>query len=126
MEDSAVSLLRHFYQHVSGTCELCEEEVEDLPHILLPKCALLKDRAVILNRFAKETLSVSEKATQLFTEIFDGEDDNLKIQLLLDPSVIPKIIAAKQSEPNILPLLLSVTTTWCYSMNRMRIKLLGK
>ena len=120
------SLLRHFYQHVSGTCELCEEEVEDLPHILLPKCPLLKDRAVILNRFAKETLSVSEKATQLFTEIFDGEDDNLKIQLLLDPSVLPKVIAAKQCEPNILPLLLSVTTTWCYSMNRMRLKLLGK
>ena len=120
------SLLRHFYQHVSGTCELCEEEVEDLPHILLPKCPLLKDRAVILNRFAKETLSVSEKATQLFTEIFDGEDDNLKIQLLLDPSVLPKVIAANQCEPNILPLLLSVTTMWCYSMNRMRLKLLGK
>ena len=48
--------------HVSGICELCEEEVEDLPHILLPKCLLLKDKAVILHRFAKETFFVSEKA----------------------------------------------------------------
>ena len=101
-----------FLQVIPLTC-FYNPEVEDLPHILLPKCPLLKNRVVNLNRFAKETLSVSEKSTQIFTEIFDGEDDNLKIQLLLDPSVIPKIVAAKESAPNILPLILSVTTTWC-------------
>ena len=119
------SLLRHFYQHVSGLCELCGEELEDLPHILLPKCPMLKDRALTLHRFAINSLSKSEKANSIFNSIYNGKDDNKIVQLLLDPSVVPEIIAATQSEPAILQLMLSVTTTWCYALNRTRSKLLG-
>ena len=119
------SLLRHFYQHVSGLCELCGEELEDLPHILLPKCPMLKDRADTLHRFAMNSLSKSEKALQIFNSIYNGKDDNKIVQLLLDPSVVSEIIAATQYEPDILQLMLSVTTTWCYSLNRTRSKLLG-
>ena len=120
------SLLRHFYQHVSGICELCGEEVEDLPHILLPKCPLLTDRDYILHRFAIDALTASERAASIYNTIFSGKDDYKKIQFLLDPSVIPEIIAATQDEPKILQLFFSITTTWCYSINRTRNKLLGK
>ena len=119
------SLLRHFHQHVSGICELCGEELEDLPHILLPKCPMLKDKADTLHRFAVSSLSKSEKANKIFNYIYKSKDDNKMIQLLLDPSVVPEVIAATQSEPDILQLMLSVTTTWCYTLNRTRSKLLG-
>ena len=55
-----------------------------------------------------------------------SEDDQLKMQFFLDPTVIPVVIAAAQTEPDIIPLILSATTTWCYALNRERMKLLGK
>ena len=119
------SLLRHFSPHISGLCELCGEELEDLRHILLPRCPLLQDRSDILLRFAMETLSSSPTASKLFQNITESKDDDKIVQFLLDPSVVPDIIAASQSDPDILPLLFSVTTTWCYSLNRTRTKLLG-
>ena len=120
------SLLRHLYLHISGLCELCGEELEDIPHILLPRCPQLSDRADILLRFAKEKLSENRTALTIFVNIMDGKDDNNKIQMLLDPAAIPEIITATQKDKTVLPLLLVVTTTWCYSMNRTRSKLLGK
>ena len=58
--------------------------------------------------------------------IFNSKDDKAIVQMLLDPSIVPEIIAATQNEAQVLELLLSVTTTWCYTLNRTRIKLLGK
>ena len=109
-------------------CDLCGEEVEDLPHILLPRCPCLLENAQQLITFAIDSLSVSEIATTIFKNIIYSEDDQKKVQLLLDPSVIPEIICENQAKNNddILHLFLSITTTWCYSMNRTRNKLLGK
>ena len=120
------SLLKHFYQHVSGLCELCHTEIEDLPHILIPRCHFLRERANYLTTYLSDTLSASPTASLIAHNIMNSEDDQLKVQFFLDPTVIPEIIEAAQSEPNILSLILSVTTTWCYSMNRERIKLRGK
>ena len=103
------SLLRHFYEHVTGLCELCGEEVEDLPHILLPRCPLLKDRADLLKCFARDTLSENKTASEIFFAIFDDEDDNAKMQILLDPSTIPVIIAATQIDEDVLQQILTVT-----------------
>ena len=121
------SLLRHFYKDVSGLCDLCGEEVEDLPHILLPRCPCLQEHAQQLMKFALESLSVSEQATTIFTNIISSEDDQKKVQLFLDPSVIPEIICETQKNKNddILHLFLNISTTWCYSINRTRIKLIG-
>ena len=105
---------------------LCHVELEDLPHILLSRCHLLRERANYLTTYLSDTLSASPTASFIARNILNSEDDHLKVQFFLDPTVIPEIIAAAQSEPNILSLVLSVTTTWCYSMNRERIKLLGK
>ena len=50
------SLLRHFDPHISGICELCGQELENLPNIILPRCPHLLDRADILLRYAQDTL----------------------------------------------------------------------
>ena len=50
------SLLRHFSQHISGLCELCKAEIEDLAHILVPRCIHLLDQADSLLKFAHEKL----------------------------------------------------------------------
>ena len=121
------SLVRHMYPHMStGLCELCGIEVEDIPHIVLPKCAALKNRADSLLTFANNTFSVSTRASAIFNEIQESKDDILKTQFFLDPTVIPMVITAFQEDYNILNLIFSVTTTWCYSLIRQRNKLLGK
>ena len=118
------SLLRHFYpDKVSGLCELCFEEYEDIPHIILPKCTILKDKVATLYTFAQDTLSNCKAAAHIFENIvISGKDDNLKVQFLLDPSVIPQVITATQIDKCVLPELFKVTTTWCYSLVRTRRK----
>ena len=122
------SLLRHFYpQKVSGVCELCTLEIEDIPHIILPKCPLLYDKAESLLKFAQDTLSVCPSATNIFSNIFThGKDDYLKVQFMLDPTVIPEVIRAAQINTNIIQIILRVTTTWSYSLNKTRKKLLER
>ena len=119
------SLLRHFDQQVSGLCQLCGEELEDLPHIILPRCPHLIEKAKLLTKFAFEAFFESHAATKIFYNILNSEDDDKKVQFFLDPTVIPEIIAASQ-EQNLINLFLGVTTTWCYSLNRERVKLMGK
>ena len=116
------SLLRHFYpEKVSGICELCTLEIEDLPHIILPKCPPLYEKAESLLNFAQDTLSVCPSATKIFIH---GKDDHLKVQFMLDPTVIPVVIRAAQANNDIIPTILKITTTWCYSLNKTRKNLL--
>ena len=75
-------------------------------------------------RFANDLL-LKTNAGQLFTRIMKSEDDTKKVQMILDPALVPKVISAAQKDETVLPLLLGVTTTWCYSLNRTIIKLLG-
>ena len=119
------SLLRHFHPHISGICELCGLEQEDLAHIVVPRCPELRDRAHHLFRFARETLQSSEKASTILETTLSSKDDNRIVQLFLDPSVIPEVIAAEQTEPGTLNIILNITTTWCYALNKTRMKLLG-
>ena len=120
------SLVRHFYpDKVSGICELCHQELEDIPHIILPRCAELKPKAQQLLNYAQDSLTICATAAELFDNIFmQCEDDTLKVQFMLDPSVIPEVIAAAQQDSNILAVLYRITTTWCHSLVRTRSKLL--
>ena len=119
------SLLRHFSQHISGLCELCKAEIEDLAHILVPRCIHLLDQADSLLKFAHEKLISCALASDIFFRIMKSKDDSEKVQLLLDPTVLPEVISANQTNNTVIPTILSVTVTWCYSMNRRRIKLMG-
>ena len=120
------ALLKHFLPNISGLCELCGLEQDELPHFLVPWCPKLEHRVPTLLRYARESFAPSHIASKIFEEIIQTEDDQKKVQFLLDPSTIPEIIAAQQNSPGILEMFLSVTTTWCYAMYRARIKLLGK
>ena len=121
------SLIRHFYPNITtGLCELCGTEVEDIPHIILPKCTALKDRAESLLIFAKNTLALSQTTSTILHNVLNSEDDILKTQFFLDPTVLPDVIQAYQQDKSTLNSILSVTTTWCYSLTRHRNKLLGR
>ena len=119
------SLLRHFSQQASGLCELCCSEIEDLAHILVPRCVKLQDHADSLLKFAYEKLTSCAPAFKIFFEIIKSKDDSEIVQLLLDPTVLPDIISANQSNNAVVLTILCVTITWCYSMNLRRIKLMG-
>ena len=122
------SLLKHFYTHLSGICDLCSIEQEDLPHILVPRSPKLYPRVATLVAFAWESLSDpgASAAAAIFEKFLAYNDDKLKVQFLLDPSVIPEVIAAEQSKAGTLQQLMNITTTWCYSINKLRIKLQEK
>ena len=90
------SLLRHCYQHVSGLCELCELELEDLPHILLPRCPHLKERALFLTNYLYDTLASSLTASTIAEKILNCEDDQRKMQFFLDPRSSPKLLQPRK------------------------------
>ena len=119
------SLLRHFTPSCSGLCELCGLELEDLAHILIPKCPHLQERRDLLISYARDRLSSSVPALAIFNSYLQNPESENFVQFILDPSVTPEIIAAIQVDQNILPLVFRVTTTWCYSLHRTRLKLLG-
>ena len=119
------SLLRHFSQSCTGLCELCGEEQEDLSHILLPQCPLLQERKELLTQFTRDRLATSPTALSIFEHLLSSNNHDHFIQFLLDPSAVPEIISAVQTEPDILNSVFRVTTTWCYAMHRSRLKVLG-
>ena len=103
-------LLRHFSPNVSGLCESCSNEIEDIPHIILPRCSHLKANATNLLRFSVDALADCAQARNIFQKIISCEDDDRKVQMLLDPAAIPEIIRANQADCSILPLFLRITT----------------
>ena len=119
------SLLRHFTPSCTGICELCGLEIEDLDHILIPKCPHLQERRSLLINVARDRLSISQPVLAIFEKYLQNPDSESFVQFLLDPSAAPEIIAAAQVEPTILSLIFRVSTAWCYSLNRSRLKLLG-
>ena len=120
------SLLRHFSPSCTGICELCGEEQEDLSHILLPRCPLLQERKELLTQYARHRLATSHTALSIFELLLSSLNADNFVQFLLDPSAVPELITAAQTEPEILSSVFRVTTTWCYAMHRTRLKLLGK
>ena len=95
---------------------------------MVPRCPKLYPRVATLVAFARESLSDpgASAAAAIFENFLAYNDDRLKVQFLLDPSVIPEVIAAEQSKAGTLQQLMNITTTWCYSINKLRIKLQGK
>ena len=120
------TLLRHFSPTCSGLCELCGEEMEDLAHILLPRCPQLQDRKDILIQYALDRLEKLPTAAALFERLLYSQDTEKFVQFVLDPSAVQEVISAVQLQPDILSPIFRVTTTWCYAMHRTRLKLLGK
>ena len=104
---------------------ICSVDYSILPHILLPRCPLLMERSDLLLQYVRERLSSSSLCTALLESVLESDDEQ-RVQFFLDPTVLPEVIAANQEDPSIFSQLLQATTTWCYSLHRTRLKLLGR
>ena len=119
------SLTRHFSADSSGLCELCGTEVEDLAHMLVPRCPLLEDRREALLDFACAATEHSPYCRAILDTAMAG-DEQVWLQFVLDCSTLPDVIQASQSDASVLKTLFKITRTWCYSLHRARLKLLGR
>ena len=119
------SLLRHFSAEHSGLCELCGHEAEDIVHLVLPRCPKLQERRALLIEYTQCVLSESLVCINIFKSILESSEEK-QVQFFLDCSVIPEIIQAAQTNNAILTLLFRATRTWCYSLHRTRLKILGR
>ena len=119
------TLLRHFSDEISGVCELCGSESEDIIHLLVPRCKALKDKRASLLEYSTSVLKDSPEAMILFNTHINS-DETTMVQFLLDCSVIPAVIAAAQQDDEILKSLFKVTRSWCYKMHRARLQLLQR
>ena len=119
------SLLRHFSAEHSGLCELCGRETEDIAHLVIPRCPMLQERRALLIEYTEGVLSESLDCQNIFKSILKSSEEQ-QVQFFLDCSVIPEVIKAAQSNNSILTLLFRATRTWCYSLHRTRLKMLGR
>ena len=122
------TLLKHFSPLNTGVCELCSLETEDLGHFLLLRCPLLTERAEVLLHYMENMFRNSSLCLSILQDVLLGrvQNSNLWIQFVLDCSVMPSVIAATQEDSSVISLLFKATRTWCYSLHRARLKILGR
>ena len=92
------SLVRHFSPAETGICKLCLTEIEDIEHILLPKCPLLQTKRPQLLQYARERLETSPVSLNIFEKAVSDQKPENTVQFLLDPSVNPEVILANQED----------------------------
>ena len=122
-------LRRHWSGNPEGFC-LCPscdglQEKEDLEHILLYCPSLSPTRKRLYNftiNYARAVPAISETILDL-----TKPTQPLLFQFLLDCSVIPRVISLVQEHgEDVLHHLFKVSRTWCYSLHRDRLKILGR
>ena len=121
-------LCRKWSKNKHGVCLLskkCEFTIEDLPHILQFCPALQPTR----DKLVQYTLSYAKRfplvSNLLLTFLVPSHP--LFCQFLLDCSTVSQSISAKQIHGfEIYEHLFEVTRTWCYSLHRERLKILGR
>ena len=98
---------------------------EDIEHILLHCISLANARARLVDFTLKYSISVPFLRDILLT--MTQPNNSQYLQFLLDCSVIPQVISLRQRYGNtVLHHLFKVSRTWCYSLHRERLKLLGR
>ena len=113
-----------------GTCKApsCStlQIPEDLNHILVG-CASLEPSRVRLRKFASRVLELQPQVTQDLYNKFSVSVSPVLVQFLVDCTVLPEVIRATQVHGiSILEPLFRITRTWCYSLHRERLKILGR
>ena len=108
-------------------CCLNLKNIEDEQHILLHCTAYINER-----RRLKELSTDMVNALPIIKPILDAylydnhTDENIKLQFLLDCSTLPLVIVARQTfGVAVLKPLFKFTRTWCLTIHRRRLKLLG-
>ena len=92
---------------------------------MVPRCPKLQERRALLIEYTEGVLSESQVCLNIFKSILQSSQEQ-QVQFFLDCSVIPEIIHAAQTDHSILTLLFRSTRTWCYSLHRTRLKILGR
>ena len=124
-------LCRFWSSNVDGFClqKSCQDSkiIEDSSHILL-HCSALNGQRRRLYHFSYTMLQdMPLLGPILSTYLFENDDDDILMQFLLDCSVLPLVIAAKQAFGNvIIEKLFKLTRTWCFSLHKSRLELLGR
>ena len=122
-------LCRHWSENKEGFCILpsClgKQLLEDERHILLD-CGSLVSTRIRLSQF---TINHTKKFPVIKDILlnFTNPENPRYCQFLIDCSSIPEVITLSQKYGHsILNQLFKVTRTWCYSLHRERLKVLGR
>ena len=116
--------VRHFSDS-DGTCQLCTSKVPGCIQHLLVSCPSLAPTRDRLMQELSMTSDISATRKSIITSSLLSEET--AIQFLLDCSTMPNVIVLTQTEGNnTLEELFRFSRSWCYSMHKTRLKLLGR
>ena len=122
-------LSSHWAEDKSSFCKTpsCKDRniIEDLDHILTTCESLEPTRRRLLAFTADYCQSLP--FLQPITSVLHTPSSPAFCQFLIDCSVLPTVIAATQLlGQEVLHHLFRITRTWCYSLHRDRLKILGR
>ena len=124
-------LCRFWSQNRKGIClaPACadQERIDDLEHILTD-CKALQQTRLTLHMFTeKYCLKIPPEVSSLLS-IYCTPSHPLFVHFVLDCSTLPCVIQTIQQKKgaDVLFHLFHVTRTWCYSLHRERLKVLGR
>ena len=118
-------LAGHWSSNKEGYClaPTCHKKVENTKHILIECEAYFQCKTRLYALWVSYPCSVVHR---LVLEALSAETDYL-LQFILDCSVLPSVIHAVQSFGQIvLKKLFYLTRSWCWSVHKQRMKLLGR
>ena len=110
----------------SGDCLLCPGKnfPGTLEHMLV-LCPALEQKRSLLKDYLYQETSDKFDLKQLFDDILQASTHEV-VQFLLDPSVVPRVIAGCQTKVYFLPEIFRLTRTYCYGLHRRRLQLIGR
>ena len=123
-------LCRFWSSNREGYCLLStcnsKELYEDIEHILL-RCRGLTDERRRLQLFTTNYVSDKPVLRKIVDAYLYSDDEDDRMQFMLDCSVLPMVIAAYQEHGQIIhKQLFKISRTWCRSLHVARMKALGR
>ena len=121
----SADLLKHWTDNKEGYClsPSCINEVESIEHILVHCAAYTNCKRRLFSLWFS---TKSKVVLKLIVEAITNETAYL-VQFILDCSVLPSVIRATQKHGEaILQELFYLTRSWCFSIHKQRMKMLGR
>ena len=119
------NLTRHWSEESQGFClsPTCANQIETVEHVLVECEAYNRSKSRLYSLW----LSTPNKdVLSLVLEALSSEKSYL-LQFILDCSVLPSVRRAVQvNGPQLLTELFYLTRSWCFSVHRQRMKMLGR
>ena len=120
-------LAKHWSPNKDGYCLApeCHQVVENIEHILV-SCKALEVKRTKLRSLWLSKAAQSPRLHQLVISVLSSSEEEIS-GFLLDPSVHPETIRLHQLHGDIIHSdLFYLTRTWCHSLNKERLKNLGR